>query len=191
VTGECNSQDVAAMSAIYQADRADNTAVLNVNLALIGAELAYLAAALAFSDKLSQLPVAIASFIAAPLWMGLAINAVLVGLGAKRANSILEVEDKLYTLAGLDPRRRAEIGAKSTEPVMNVGYPSAYSGSLILGYAGPVLLVALYTVYLLVNNVRPHSVRTFEIALVCYVMALLLNAAVWLKNFDTKPNVNA
>ncbi|TDV35314.1 hypothetical protein [Actinophytocola oryzae] len=50
------STRIAALGSLYQAERSENLTLLNINMAFLGAVLAYVAASVAFLDKMESLP---------------------------------------------------------------------------------------------------------------------------------------
>ncbi|GAA3044019.1 hypothetical protein [Actinokineospora globicatena] len=180
--------EVAALGSMYQAERSENVSLLNTNIALLGAVLAYAAASVAFLDKVPQLPRAAAGLVPIPLWVGMLYSTVLVALTGRRGSSALIVEEALFSHTGLDPRKRNRVGSKAGEYIVNPTLaPWPYRIIIALVYVVPWLLVGLYTTHLVVTYVRTgplvYAMGTG------YTLLLLLVSTAYIRAFRDRPRL--
>jgi hypothetical protein len=176
------STSVAALTALYQAERADNASMFNTILAMLAAGLAYFAGTLALSNNFGSLGTVAVAVLPAPLWVVTAFHAVLFGAASKRTRSALRLEDKLYELTGMDKVDRDSIGSAAGERVHNIKIaPLAYKIVLVIAYGGSNMLIIMYTAYALVYVAR-ISMGGLAVALVVYVAILAAVGYAWIYN---------
>jgi hypothetical protein len=185
------STEVSALSALYQAERADISMLFTAGLALVGTELVFLVASVAFLDTLRQLPAPIVALVPIPLWLGLTYNIVIVALLVNRGKSVSLLEDQLYLRANLHRRDRGAIGARAGEHIMNLKWaPLPFRASLSVVYGTPFILVLGYTAALLIMYAGPATHPwVFWIALVVYTSMLTLMGSAILKAWATTPEL--
>jgi hypothetical protein len=185
------SQDVTALAAIYQAERSETTTLLNINIALLAAELAYLAASVAFIDKLGIFPGGSAALVPAPLWLGLLYNIILIALSGRRGASLLILEKNLHQHTGLLPEQHSLVGARAGEYVVNPGSGSwCYRPALWLVYGIPPVLIVVYTWYILDTYTKAKSYPTFLGGLAAYGVLLVVALVAIAKAVASTPKVS-
>lgn len=110
-TGSPDPDRVAALAALYQAERQDLTGILAQSIALVGLSLTYMAilGALVSSDTFQLGPVAL-GWISGPVWMLIAFHALLLALTMAHGQSVAIIERRLVDTAGLEASAGA-IGA--------------------------------------------------------------------------------
>lgn len=181
---------VAALGAMYEAERAENVTLLNINIALIGAELAYAAASVAFLDKIAGLPRLAAALVPSPLWLGMLYSTLLVALAGKRGASAMVVEDELFALTGIRPGVRDRVGSRAGEYIVNPTVaPWPYRIVLGLVYTAPWGLTILYTCYMLVHYVKPGAM--LYVAATGYGLLLLVAIAAYIRAFLDTPDLSS
>ncbi|PPK70403.1 hypothetical protein V5P93_000716 [Actinokineospora auranticolor] len=178
--------EVAALGSMYQAERSENVSLLNTNIALLGAVLAYAAASVAFLDKVPQLPRVAAGLVPIPLWVGMLYSTVLVALAGRRGSSALIVEKALFSHTGMDPKKQNQVGSKAGEYIVNPTLaPWPYRIIIAVVYVVPWVLVGLYTTHLLVTYVRPGTL--FYTMATAYALLLVLVITAYYRAFRDRP----
>lgn len=187
-TGE--SQGIAALTAIYQSERSETITLLNINIALVGAELAYLAASVAFIDKLSMLPDVGTALVPAPLWLGLLYNVIIIALSGRHGAALIILEKSLHRYTGLPQKKQRLVGSLAGEYVVNPGSAGSwcYRPALYIVYAIPPVLIGLYTWYIL--DAYTKSFPVFVIGLAAYGVALAAFVAAFAKAALSTPEVS-
>ncbi|WP_285640971.1 ATP-binding protein [Lentzea sp. NBRC 102530] len=185
-----NSNEVAALGSMYQAERSENVTLLNINIALLGAVLAYAAASVAFLDKVPQLPRLGAALVPIPLWIGMLYSTLLVALQGRRGASAMAVENVLFNHTGIRPDTRDRIGSRAGEYVVNPTVaPWAYRILLGVVYVVPWGLVGLYTTYMLKTYVKAGV--TLYGAAAGYTLLLAVAIAAYIRAFRDTPELTA
>lgn len=180
---------VAALGAMYQAERAENVTLLNINIALIGAELAYAAASVAFLDKIASLPQLAAALAPSPLWLGMLYNTLLVALAGRRGTSAMVVEDELFSHTGIRSDVRDRVGSRAGEYIVNPTVaPWPYRILLGLVYTVPWCLTILYTWYMLVHYVVAGTM--LYLAATGYALLFLVAIAAYIRAFHDTPDLS-
>ncbi|WP_329052896.1 ATP-binding protein [Amycolatopsis sp. NBC_01488] len=183
-----NATEIAALGSLYQAERSENVTLLNINIALLGAVLAYAAASVAFLDKVPQLPRLGAALVPIPLWLGMLYSTLLVALQGRRGASAMAVEDALFRQTGMALSLRDRIGSKAGEYVVNPGVaPWPYRILLGVVYLVPWALVGLYTGYMLVNYVKSGAMLYWSAG--GYALLLGAAGAAYLRAFRDTPKL--
>ncbi|MFI9010983.1 sensor histidine kinase [Actinosynnema sp. NPDC053489] len=181
-----NATEVAALGSMYQAERSENVTLLNINIALLGAVLAYAAASVAFLDKVPQLPQLGAALVPIPLWIGMLYSTLLVALQGRRGASAMAVENVLFEQTGIAPDARDRIGSRAGEYIVNPSVaPWPYRILLGVVYLVPWVLVGLYTTYMLVAHVKTGS--TLYGSAAAYALLLLVAIAAYIRAYRDKP----
>lgn len=183
-----SSNEVAALGSMYQAERSENVTLLNINIALLGAVLAYAAASVAFLDKVPQLPRLGAALVPIPLWIGMLYSTLLVALQGRRGASAMAVENVLFNQTGIPPNTRDRIGSRAGEYVVNPTVaPWAYRLLLGVVYVVPWGLVGLYTTYMLKTYVKAGV--TLYGAAAGYALLLAVAIAAYIRAFRDTPKL--
>jgi hypothetical protein len=182
------SARVAALGTLYQAERTENVTLLNINIALLGAVLAYAAASVAFLDKVAGLPRLAAALVPSPLWIGMLYSTLLVALAGRRGASAMLVEDELFTHTGIRSRMRDRVGSRAGECIVNPTV-APWSYRLILGvvYVLPWGLVILYTWYMLAHHVIAG--KMLYSAAIGYGLIFLIAIAAYVRAFRDTPTL--
>ncbi|WP_075123769.1 hypothetical protein [Actinophytocola xanthii] len=183
------------MTAIYQAARSETLTLLNINIALVGAELAYLTASVAFLGDVGKLPPTAVALVPAPLWLGLLYNVIIIALSGRHGNSLVILERHMHRYAGIPPDEHALIGSRAGEYVVNPG-PSGswwYRPTIWLIYLIAPALILGYTWYVLATLVRIHleSPSVFAGGLIGYGIAAGVLAAAVTKAMRDTPKTDA
>jgi hypothetical protein len=180
---------VAALGALYQAERAENVTLLNINIALLGAVLAYAAASVAFLDKIAILPRLAAALVPSPLWLGMLYSTLLVALAGRRGTSAMMVEDELFAYTGIRSGARDRIGSRAGEYVVNPTVaPWPYQILLILVYTVPWGLAILYAGYMLIHYVVAGAM--LYTAASAYGLLFFVAIAAYIRAFRDTPNLS-
>src|SRR5258705_2455911 len=88
--------EVAALSSVYLADRADHAASVSSSIALLGAGIAFATATVAFYDQIaSTLAPALVALIPFPLWMVALYHALLAGASMCRSVSLRMIQGQV------------------------------------------------------------------------------------------------
>jgi hypothetical protein len=149
-TGE-SADRVAALGALYQADRQDAVGNLVAALALIAAGLTYVGvvAVLINNVKLPGGPWALA-FLAFPLWVVASFHALLTANSVVRARSIEIIERPLVRAAGFDDSVRQYIGSRAGQRVMNIKeQPRRLWPQTLISYGGVLVVIIAFSFYCL------------------------------------------
>lgn len=141
---------VEALAAIYTGTRADNSSIMNVGLALLGAGVTYIAATLAFADAFgTDVDWIIVAVLPAPLWIVAAFHSLIVSITMVNAVTAQYVEARLMDVAGVGNPDRRYIGYQRAEMIMNIGKSRwSHKVMVVLTYGGAATLVLGYTVYM-------------------------------------------
>jgi hypothetical protein len=183
------SARISALGSMYQAERAESVTLLNVNIALLGAVLAYAAASVAFLDKIETLPRLAAALVPIPLWLGMLYSTLLVALSGKRGASALVIEDELFAYTGVRKNVRDRVGSRAGEYIVNPTMaPWPYRVLLGLVYVVPWGLVILYTVYMLVRYVKAGWMLYATTTM--YVLLFVVVVAAYVRAFLDTPKVS-
>lgn len=183
-----NPNEVAALGSMYQAERSENVTLLNINIALLGAVLAYAAASVAFLDKVPQLPRLGAALVPIPLWLGMLYSTLLVALQGRRGASAMAIENVLFKQTGIPSNTRDRIGSRAGEYVVNPTVaPWAYRLLLGVVYVVPWGLVGLYTTYMLKTYVKAGV--TLYGAAAGYALLLAVAIAAYVRALRDTPEV--
>jgi hypothetical protein len=149
------AEQVAALSALYAADRQDGTAMVNTRLALLALQLTYLSLAAIALTGASDVPALVAAFSAFPLWFMHAYHLILVALSIARVNSCTELEDALYRHTGLPRTARDRIGARAGVPVTDITrQPLPLKIQAAVSYGGVGVVIFAFSGYGLVVAAR-------------------------------------
>ncbi len=173
--------EVAALTPIYEADRAENSS--GTIFAILGAGAAYLTATLAFSNAIFRSIGWVGIFAPLPLWLIAAYQSLLTGVAMVRSLSVRAIEAKLLRETSLSEQQKQAIGLQASEKIMNVD--DAYWPHKIANYTSYVgigFLVIGYTLYIILKD--PHLAGLSKTA-ACISYAFLAGIVVasWITNF--------
>jgi fatty acid desaturase len=143
--------ELQALVAIYQAERSDASAILNIGLALVGAGAAYSVGTIAFSNQFgNSVGWAFVALLPIPLWLISAFHSLIFTLGTVCGLSALFLEEEIFKRSGIDVRYRALIGSRARENVMNAAR-STYPHMLAtyVTYIGIGSVIISYTIYIM------------------------------------------
>lgn len=142
---------IAALSALYQAERQDAAGILLAALALFAAALTYLGvvAVVINNVKLPGGYWTLAS-LAFPLWVVASFHVLLNANAAVRARSIDIVERHLVDAAGFDDGARQHVGSRASLRVTTIQAQSfRLKVQSVIGYGGTLVIIVAFTVYCL------------------------------------------
>lgn len=171
---------ITAISALYQADRTDNQAILNVSLAMLGAGVAYVVGTLAligqFGTSISWLYVSLLPF---PTWLIISFQSLLFAAGTQHGLSAVILEQELFQVGGIAPGQRKLVGALAGENVFNTDRSATpHTIATFLSYGGSASIFVAYTV-ILVTASWPHLGWAAWPVLGLYVVVAACNAWSW------------
>lgn len=145
------STEIAALTPIYAADRADNSA--GEVFAILGAGAAYITATLAFSGQIFRSIGLLGPFLPLPLWIMAAYQSLLTGVAIVRSLSIRAVEIKLLSGTNFSVQQARVIGLQSSERVINVNDASLIHKAVSFAtYGGIMLMICAYTVFVILTD---------------------------------------
>ena len=174
---------VAALTALYQAERSDEAAKQTLNAAVVGLALTYAGITLGL---INQVPLEqwIFVLLPAPLW----VVAVYLGLFAatqrRRGRSVVVLEHHLLEIAALSPREREVVGQTALRDVREWRSASTPNrASLVITFGGELALLLAYTVYMVNRGSgEPFSSIQFAGPVVGYLISFGVLAASWITN---------
>lgn len=181
-----DGRETAALTALYQAERTDNSGIMNTSLALIGAGTAYLAGTLALWEKFSVFGGWIA-LLPLPLWCVTAFHSLLLASSVVKAQSIILLEEDLKSLvhSGNMQRNARLVGYVATEQVMNlkrawrIKAHRPFAVSTIITYGGVGLIIVIYTIAVVIKS--GAYIGAWAIAPgVAYLLLTAAVAAAWI-----------
>ena len=147
-----NTDRIASLSALYQAERTDLTGILGQSLVLVGLAITYMAALVAVfvAQKVTLSPIAI-GYLAFPVWMMVAFHSVILALVFAHGQSVRILEWELVRAADLHKTRgaigaAAGTGATDVDILMRNRRRWGLVGSTIVSYGGFFVFVISFTV---------------------------------------------
>ena len=154
------SIEIAALTPIYTADRADNSA--GEVFAILGVGAAYVTATLAFSSQIFRSIGWLGPFLPLPLWIMVAYQSLLTGVAMVRSLSIRAIEGKLLESTDFSEQQSRAIGLQSSERVVNVSDASFIHKAISFAtYGGIVLMICAYTLFVILKD--PHLTSIWRI----------------------------
>ena len=154
------SIEIAALTPIYTADRADNSA--GEVFAILGVGAAYVTATLAFSSQIFRSIGWLGPFLPLPLWIMVAYQSLLTGVAMVRSLSIRAIEGKLLESTDFSEQQSQAIGLQSSERVINVSDASFIHKAISFAtYGGIVLMICAYTLFVILMD--PHLTNIWRI----------------------------
>ncbi|NUT49912.1 MAG: hypothetical protein HOV94_21770 [Saccharothrix sp.] len=184
------ADQLTALIAVYQSDRADRATTLNVSLATMGAAVTYLVGTIAFYDKLDLLGWVIA-LLPFPLICIAAFHSQLLNLAAARARSILTLEHALLHQPDTTPHvDTTRVGATAGELATNIHTAATpHRIATLIAYGGVGAIQLAYITLMLVKAAH-HIHAWVTIPAVLYATMLIPIAAAWrhsTHNLDLRP----
>jgi hypothetical protein len=182
------AERIAALASLYESERSENLTLLNINMAFLGAVLAYVAASVAFLDQMDKLPRLAAALVPIPLWLGLMYSLVLVALSGRHGASTLILEEELFSYTGMDDDLQDHVGSRAGEYIVNPNKaPVPYRAVLWSVYIIPWLLTLLYTVYMLAKYV--HGGWMLLVMIAFYASLAIIAGSAGLRAIHDTPEV--
>jgi len=116
-----DSNDIAALSALYQAERSDGAAMQTANVAVVALAVAYAGATAVFlsGGTSQQTSPWVLAFLPLPLWVIAVFLAVLGCVQGRRALSGMIIERTLVAYSPLTEREINAVGLATTEKIYN------------------------------------------------------------------------
>jgi hypothetical protein len=176
---------IAALSALYGADRQDTTALVNARLALLALQLTYMGLmAIALGGEQLSVGPWLAAFSAFPLWFMHSYHVILVAISMARINSVGALEDALYEHSGLPAAARSGIGVRAGERMADISrQPMALKIQAGVTYGGVGAVIIAFSVYALVVGARSEGWGSAPVILAGVLYLALFASAVvaWLR----------
>lgn len=178
-----SNENVAALAALYQAEKADASGMFNSSMALMGVGAAYIVGAIGYLSKqethtLSSTLVALAP---APLWLIAAFQS-LITLASMMHTIFVEIlEDALLADSGLNRDELSHVGSRGAAEIMDIRRSSwAHTITTIFVYGGIFAMVIGFTVYA-VNRAWPYLTHGERIgAAGGYAIAIMMVLLCWI-----------
>ncbi|MFD5265465.1 hypothetical protein [Streptomyces sp. NPDC058335] len=200
--------EISILTAIYQAERADNAAVFTNTLTVLGFALTYMAVVSGYTSTASSLNGGVLAFAPIPACALVAYHQVMVGMNGARSHAALLLEERLAKLVPLDRTLVQESPVRR-----NSKYPSRSPGKFRFGVTvgeefldpdisshgrrlatvlsyGCILIIAIaFSLHTLLLSFRNNGgMYTWTGALLCIFFAALISWNLWL-NWK-RPEVN-
>lgn len=148
---DAEATKVSALAAVYAGTRADNSSIMNVSLALMGAGIAYITATLATIDKFTS-AWAVLAVLPIPLWIVAAYHSILTSITMVNAVAAQYTEGQLLKAAGVEEDKRQFMGYQRAEMITNIGHKQGripHKISVGITFGGTGALVLAYTGYMI------------------------------------------
>jgi hypothetical protein len=150
---------IAALGALYQADRQEAAGILLAALALFAAALTYLGVVAIIINNV-KLPGGYWTVVslAFPLWVVAAFHVLLNANAAVRARSIDIIEKRLVDAAGFDESNRQDLGSRATLRVTSIQeQPFRLQVQSVISYGGTLVIIIAFTSYCLAVVAKVHG----------------------------------
>ena len=169
------------ITTLYLADRADGSAIYQVNMALLAGISTYGALVVAAISTSAVSPW-VRAFVGVPLWGLLCYQCMLLGLSTVRVNSINILEEKLLSRTGLGDVEKGQIGSDAGDWVSNIKHqPVGLRPANVAAFGSFALaatVVAVMSLLSVLEDDRPNCVAFFFGAVAHVVLAgFLISAA--------------
>ena len=94
---------IQALSALYQGEKTDASAIFNTAMAMMGVAVAYLVGAIPFVHKISEgpMPWLFLLLLPTPLWLVVAFHSLITLNAMSHGISVKIIEDALFESSGL------------------------------------------------------------------------------------------
>jgi hypothetical protein len=141
------AETVAALAALYQAERADASSTANTVVGVVSVATAYATATVAFFGNLVRdaYPV-VGVLLPVPLWLTVVYLAIMDVRDLERNASISRIEGRLLAHAGL--------GSERVRPTRAADHRWLHGVLYWIGGGGVVALVISYSIYVMVADGR-------------------------------------
>lgn len=180
-----NSGDhVAALSALYQGEKTDASAIFNTAMTMMGVAGAYLIGAIPFVRKISEgpLPGPFLLLLPFPLWLIIAFHSLITLNAMSHGVSVKIIEDSLFATSGLGKHAKRDlVGSASADKIMDITLAKPiHKSTMIFVYGGLAALVIMFTIYSLYSAVGLVQLHTFVMVIVGYASVVLMVLASWI-----------
>ena len=142
---------VAALSALYQAERQYAAWMLVTALALVVGGLTYLGVVAVLINNVT-LPGGhwVLAFLAFPIWIVASFHVLIVANALVRASSIEIIEEQLTEIIGFDDGVRESIGSQAGQKAANIAeQPIPLKIQTTVSYGGVYIIIVVFTFYCL------------------------------------------
>ncbi|MBN3928198.1 hypothetical protein IQ279_00825 [Streptomyces verrucosisporus] len=189
-------EEIAFLSSLYQAERADTAAVFTNTLAVLGFALTYMAAVAGYVTTSGSLNGSVLAFAPTPACALLAYHQVMVGMNGARSHAAFLIEKRLARLVAMDPSltqgtptrknhehpkrdyRTFRFGVTVGEEFLDPGVSSwGRSSATILVYGSLLIMTAAFSAHTLWLSFR-HEGGVFSYA-GCLLCAVLMASMAW------------
>lgn len=186
-SGEADTElRLAAVSALYQADKSDASSIFNVSMAMMGIGAAYIIGAVGYSYQFGQgeLTWPVVLFSAVPLWLIASFHSLLALNGMAHGVSVQILENAIYEYTHLDQALRKYVGSRIGDSIMDISVSNrAHQAASIFVYGGVAFLVVLYTIFVSVNAASHVALWLLLLAIFIYVLGATVVAGSWIAGF--------
>lgn len=178
-------ENVGALAALYQAEKADASGMFNASMALMGVGAAYIVGAIGYLSRQEAhtLPAPLVALAPAPLWLITAFQSLITLATMMHTILVKVIEDKLIAETGLDEKRLGGAGSRGASEIMDVSNSKTHlihKLATLFVYGGIVAMVMGFTAYSL-YRVWPYLSQRYQIAFtLAYIAALLMIVFCWL-----------
>jgi hypothetical protein len=175
---------IPALSALYQGEKTDASAIFNTAMAMMAVAVAYLVGAIPFVQKLGDGPTPwyFQLLLPIPLWLIIAFHSLITLNAMSHGISVQIIEYELFFASGLAAKvKRNMVGSASGDKIMDITQAKlAHKVTTVFVYGGVGILVVLFTSYSLYSAKElawGWAMRTAEIG---YVLIAVMVVASWL-----------
>ncbi|GAB3432036.1 hypothetical protein [Actinophytocola sediminis] len=180
--GTSSADRIAALGALYGADRQDSSTLVTARLALLALQLTYMGlVALALNSQDPGVGPWVAAFSPFPLWFLHAYHLILVAISMARVKSVRVLEDALYEQSGLPAELRPLVGGRAGERMADIALqPVAIRIQTVVSYAGIGAVMIAFSVYALVVAGQRDGWLAVVLAGLLYLFLFGSVAVAWL-----------
>jgi hypothetical protein len=172
---------VAALGAMYEAERQDAAGMINVRLAVIALQLTYLGfAVVVVAEAGPEIGPWSAGFIASPLWFMHAYHLILVAMSILRVRSVQVIEDQLYAHSGMHHELRDLIGVRAGAKAADFDKQSlGLKLQAAVSYGGIGIFMIAFSVYGIIVAARSAGWASAPVVSATAVLVTLLAVAAY------------
>lgn len=177
------SERVAALGALYQAEKTDAAYIFNTAMAMMGAGVAYLVAMVSVVQNLGgpSLSWRVALVLPFPLWLIAAFHSLITLNAMSHGVSVRIIEHALFTESGLLAETRSFVGSAAGDRIMDINQSRrAHVITTLVVYVGVALMVLGFTGYVIVRAWNNVSLGTRTAAMVGYLLLAVVVASSWI-----------
>lgn len=180
--GTSSADRIAALGALYGADRQDSSTLVTARLALLALQLTYMGlVAIVLNAQDPGVGPWVAAFSPFPLWFLHAYHLILVAISMARVKSVRVLEDALYEQSGLPAEKRPLVGGRAGERMADIAMqPVAIRIQAVVSYAGVGVVMIAFSVYALVVAAHRDGWSAVVIAGLLYLFLFGSAAVAWL-----------